>query len=357
MINSNTQYGRLKKVIIGNELNVTKRSFDLTMKYFYKENLGEKIYEHPMDNYKIKYKYLQERIEDLKNFKNTLESFGIEVFQPEKLRPKKFSTPYFESELSAASNVRDLTFIFQNKIIETPVFVRNRYFENMQLKDYLMKNFMENIKLNIPVQWIKSPSNKLIEDTIDLQDWNAPRDFKNFDTLKYDMAIDAAQFIKINEKECFVNISTYNHYLGYLWVKSNFPDVIFYPFYQLIDNHLDGAFNILDEGKFLVNPKYQNLKEIMPEKFKKWDYIYPENTTRKYPKNRLSINALLASERGMDINVLSISPTQVLVSDDAIETIKILEKNKFEVIPIKLRHSEIFAGGIHCSTLDVEREN
>ena len=34
-----------------------------------------------------------------------------------------------------------------------------------------------------------------------------------------------------------------------------------------------------------------------------------------------------------------------------------LEKYNVESIPVQFRHSTIFGGGLHCSTLDLEREN
>ena len=353
MIGTSTQYGKLKRVVVGKELNFSKRLLDITTKSFYKSNLGQEIYESPTVNYNINYNIIQERHMDLNNLENVLVNMGIDVIRPDnidKLYP--IQTPTFKTELSAASNVRDLIFVYNNTIIETPVFTRNRYFENMQLLTHL-----KNLFYSTPdSKWYKAPFNLLSEDSIDLKEWDDYRDFSKIDYLKYDMAIDAAQFIKINEKECFVNISTYNHELGYQWIKSCFPDITFYPLYQLIDNHLDGAFNILNDGTFLVNPKYPKLKERLPEKFKNWKYLYPIESTRKYPKDNTTINALFASERGMDINVLSVSPTDVIVSDQAFGTIEILEQNKFNPVPIQFRHSEIFAGGIHCSTLDVKRD-
>ena len=54
------------------------------------------------------------------------------------------------------------------------------------------------------------------------------------------------------------------------------------------------------------------------------------------------------------MNVLNID--EIIVNEDSINVIEQLNKLKFNVIPIKFRHSELFAGGIHCSTLDLERE-
>jgi hypothetical protein len=47
----------------------------------------------------------------------------------------------FESECTSASNVRDITLVYNNYIIETPTFVRNRYFENMALHSIYNKAF------------------------------------------------------------------------------------------------------------------------------------------------------------------------------------------------------------------------
>ena len=359
MIRANNGYNKLESVIVGRELELPRRIADITFKTFYKENLGEKIYEDPFEEYKINSDLLYERIEDLDNLAKTLEAEGIEVYRPEPITSVvQVKTPTFKTELSSASNVRDLTFVYQNKLIETPTFVRNRYFENQNMLEIFYDVWYGGLGGG---QWIGHPHQKLTEGTIDLKPWNEKRNF-NVIPDNFEMAIDGAQFIRINENECFVNISTYNHMLGFLWVKQFFPDVKFYILYQLIDNHLDGAFNILREGTFLVNPKYSNLKEYFKlnfgDRFEDWEYLIPEETNRFYNyKKATDIGFELASVRGMDINVLSISPDTVVVSEDAYSTIDILEKNDFKVIPVRFRHSEIFAGGIHCNTLDLWRKD
>ena len=351
MIKANNGYDTLKSVIVGRELELPKRMADITFKVFYKENLGESIYDY-YEDYTINSKILNERIEDLDNLAKTLENLGIKVYRPEVLnKVHKIKTPTFETELSSPSNVRDITFVYQNKIIETPVLIRNRYFENINMN----KIFYDVWEPQKGEQWIKSPHQWLLEDTIDLEDWNNPKDFLHSDKF-YEMAIDGAQFMRINEKECFVNISTHSAYKGFLWVKSLFPDVTFYPIFQLIDNHIDGAFVILDEGKFLVNPKFHRLKDMIPQKFRNWDFLISGNPDDNRVKKYQNYAMQLASTAGMDMNVLSINPKTVIVNKDAVETIKVLEKNKFDVVPIQFRHSELFGGGIHCSTLDLWRE-
>jgi len=167
------------------------------------------------------------------------------------------------------------------------------------------------------------------------------------------MAIDGAQFLRLND-DIIVNVNSYNHYKGYLWVKSFFPEKNFH-LVHLADNHIDGAIVSLNETHFLVNPKYPEIWKHFPKKYQdlnKYTYIYPKDISR--PDEPRDIK--LASQAGMDINILSIDENTVIVNQDAVEVIKVLEDNNFRVIPVQLRHSETFGGGIHCSTCDLERE-
>ena len=64
----------------------------------------------------------------------------------------------------------------------------------------------------------------------------------------------------------------------------------------------------------------------------------------------------MATNVGMSVNVISLNEKTIVIRDTAYLTIKALEKNGFEVIPFRLRHSELFGGGLHCSTVDVRRK-
>jgi len=351
MIKSNNSYNKLKQVIVGRELEITKRMADFTFKHFYNSNLGESIYPDIEDNnlveYKVDYTMLQERIEDLDNLAKILEQENITVHRPDRLtKVQPFQTPSFKSELSSASNVRDLTLVLDNKIIETPTYVQNRFFENTSLYTVYNKLFQEG------GQWIKCPHTELTEDTIDLTPWDIYRDYSKIDE-KYVMAIDGAQFLRLDD-HVIVNINSYNHYKGYLWVKSFFPDIEFH-ITHLADNHIDGAIISLNETTFLVNFKYKKIWNHLPDKYhpsKGYKYLYPDDISR--PEETREIK--FASQVGMDVNVLSVDNRTVIVNKDAVEVIKVLEENNFRVIQVQLRHSESFGGGIHCSTLDLERE-
>ena len=348
MICSNTSFGKLKTVVVGRELEINQRIVDLTFKLFYKENLKQELYDEDVSYYKISTELLQQRNTELDNLAKTLSMLGVNVRRPERLnRLVKFQTPFFKSECSSASNVRDITLVYGNKIIEMPMTVRNRYFENMLLYNV----FNEAYDNGNGGMWIKAPNTYLSNASIDTNDWKLPRDFNNIPS-GLQMAIDGAQFIRIG-KDAIVNVSTYNHWLGLNWIKSFFNDVTFHVM-KIADNHIDGALICLRPGTFLVNPLYKDaIDKQLPEKFKSWKQIVP--CIAEYPK--VDNNIALASQEGMDINILSIDQNTVLVNKRSINVIRALEQEKFNVITVELNNCELFGGGIHCSTLDIQRED
>ena len=112
------------------------------------------------------------RNEQLNGLANILTNENIQVYRPDLLtKLYDFKTPEYKSEISPASNVRDVSLIYGNKIIETPVFVRNRYFENKFLYKIYNELFLDN-----NYQWIRFPHIELTERTMDLELWQNSRE-------------------------------------------------------------------------------------------------------------------------------------------------------------------------------------
>ena len=345
------EFGKLKEVIVGRELLLAERNIDTTFKLFF--GIDKKHQYFNRDVYNLTKECLYERIEDLDNLAKLLESLGIRVIRPNaitKITPIK--TPYWSGTLSGASNVRDTILTYSNKIIETPPLIRNRYFENLSLYEYFTTCMLEGSIL------IKAINSRLSDKNIDIENWKIERNFTDVN-LNYDMGIDAAQYIKVG-KDIICNISTHNHYLGAKWLETILPEANIHYLYNVVDNHLDGALLPLREGVFLLNTAScnKNLVDLLPAKFKKWQFLeIKSDDVNINTKKMEDLDVLkLASEKGMDMNVLSIDENTVLVNEDAYSVINLLEKNKFNVIPVKLRHSILFGGGLHCSTLDMDRE-
>lgn len=355
MINVVNTYSQLKTCIVGIELDIPTRYVDETFRYFYQENLNRGLYEVyarkcGFTEYHINKEILDIRREQLDGLAKTLSDLNVKVYRPKRIKPSKIKTNNFDSYSSIANNVRDLTFVYKNYIIETPVFIRNRIFENEQLYDIFKTEVGDDI-------WIKIPNSDLTENSIDLFNYKLYRDFSNI-PIRFQAAIDGAQFLPIDEHNVIVNVTTYNHYLGLQRIKSLFKDTEFHIINQF-DNHLDGSFTVLKEGVFLVGSKHIKLFDNLSDKFKNWKIIVIDTSEIKdIDMSGFSDKEIkLASSAGMDLNVLSLNENTVLVNKRANVVIKKLEKNGFDVIPIQLDYGELFGGGIHCSTLDLLRQN
>lgn len=355
MIHTHTEWGKLKQVIVGREIEIPQRIMDSTFKVFYANNIKHNQFT-AYDEYKISSDLIQERIEDLDGLAKTLETIGVEVLRPDSVTQSvAIKTPEFKSLLSSASNVRDLTLTYRDTIIETPPLIRGRYFENRGMHKIFKRHFFEGSK------WVRAPDVLMTDDSFDDTEWDLDRDFDHIDYLKWDFGIDAAQYLKLG-KDVFCNISTYNHFLGAKWVAQVLgSDVNIHMVDSMVDNHLDGNILPLCPGVFLVNESalQKPIKEYLPKQFHSWKFINSDNGEVKQ-KNYDNYNTpfvQLCSYRGMDMNVLSVDERTVLVNNDAHYTISVLEKNGFTVVPVQLRHCELFGGGIHCSTLDTIRED
>ena len=68
-------------------------------------------------------------------------------------------------------------------------------------------------------------------------------------------------------------------------------------------------------------------------------------------------NLFSMSSPWVGMNVLSVNQSTVIADERQVELIKLLEKNKFNVIKLRMRHIYTQGGGIHCATLDTVRDS
>lgn len=351
-----TEYDTLKRVIVGVESYENSKIVDITMKHFFKDNLKNDYYrDESFTSYAVSDQQITERKEDLDNLANVLTSHGIIVTRPNKCnRIRGVKTPYFNSVFYSNSNVRDLTLTFGNKVITSQTTVRSRYFENILLNDILHDEMINHDKI-----LLSPPIASLADDKIDFCDWiEYGCADKKFD-FNFEILFDAANCIKVTPSDIIMNIGNRNHYNGYTWLKNVLPNVNIHPVY-MCDNHIDGTLLPIAPGIFLVNTSFlkKDIKDYLPKKFHNWNFIEvnERKLDMKIYDDALLTGPQLATYEGININVLSISPDKIIIQDNAYRVIDALTKYNFNIIPIKFRHGVIFGGGIHCSTLDLERD-
>ena len=349
-----TEFWKLKKVIVGNVQKYNLDVLDKTFKVAYGENLRWSNFDEYSD-YKVDKQKIIERTQDLDNLAKTLQDLWVEVYRPTELdRFISFKTLYSKWVLNSVANPRDICLIYGDKIIETPPVWTKRFFETQLLYD-LFFDLFDRLKYI----WLSAPKPLLSQERIDKEYWKIKRDFTSFDRNKYDIAFDAANILKI-WKDLIFNISTYNHELWADWLQRLlWSQYCVHKVYNFDDNHIDGKLNVLSPWVFLSydSSTEQFLRDQLPEKFRNWKILFTEWLDLNVIKNSDSSYLDLCSVRGSWTNVLSVDENTVLCLDTAIETIELLTNNGYNVIPVQLRHCELFGGWLHCATLDIERED
>jgi glycine amidinotransferase/scyllo-inosamine-4-phosphate amidinotransferase 1 len=112
-----------------------------------------------------------------------------------------------------------------------------------------------------------------------------------------------------------------------------------------------------------------------PPLFDRWEKIYFQDvapTTETELKFQKEVREKLGKELSqlgfesnlhemaspwVGMNLLSLDPETVIVDERQTNLIKLLEQNKFTVIPVRMRHIYTQGGGLHCATLDTVRES
>jgi len=330
---SENEWDPLKEVIVGDTFGKMSSSIDVSFKLFYKELYDWGWLTESQSHVKIKQKYVDELNQDIENFVDTLKSNNIIVHRPNKMEGiSKIKTPDWESETIPALNVRDQAIIIGNTIVETPPMLRNRYFENDMLKPIFYKGFDSGAR------WINLPKNTLSDYALDLNN---------------EMMIDGAQLVRFG-KDIIINVSNPSHQRAYRWFEREFPDYNFHRIEALVTNHLDSFVVPLCEGVLLLRD--DTFIPMMPEFLKDWKIIYPP----KPSKNQFPIydaDDTILTTPFIDMNILSLDGNKIICNSLFPELNELLYKEGFDPIPVKHKHRRIFAGGFHCFTLDILREN
>jgi glycine amidinotransferase len=365
VVNSHNEWDKLEEVIVGDGFPSTLPALDFTFQMFFHDNLhGQELRGVYRDkNAYIKQKYVEEMSEDVEGFVELLESHGITVKRPKV--PQKVEhtkTPNWKSTNFHALNVRDLTMVVGNEIIETPPETRFRYFENDYVKHLYMDYFKRGAK------WTVAPRPLILDSSFDMS-WVLREDMDGgirewYESLKdtpdelaygYEMMFDAAQCLRFG-KDIIFNSVTENHELGVQWLQRHLGNEYRVHSVQLCDSHIDSTIIPLRPGLLLVD--WHHFKDInqLPEPLRGWDIVSaPENPnrTRDYDGKDLVLTST-----SIDINVLSIDQNTVICHDEYWEHLQpLLKPYGIECIPCRLRHSEIFSGAFHCLTLDVRRQS
>jgi N-dimethylarginine dimethylaminohydrolase len=285
---------------------------------------------------------IEETEEDINTLIVALEKANVKVRRPKPLDyKKKFVTPYWEEESFFCYCPRDTMFAMENTIIETPCVLRSRYFETFAYKDLMIEYLQKGAR------WIAAPKPCLKDEA-----YNCPLTKNQHSALNnVEPIFDAANILRAGE-DLFYLISSGGNELGLAWLQaalgSNYRVHACPNLYSSL--HIDTTVTFLKPGLMLLNPARVNKKNL-PPLFKKWDILWAPEPQIVHYSDLPSI-----SSKWLGMNLLMINPGLAVVDKDQPELIKLLEKNKIDVIPLCLRHGRTLGGGFHCITLDVRRK-
>ena len=171
-------------------------------------------------------------------------------------------------------------------------------------------------------------------------------------TYGYELMFDAANCMRLG-KHILMNVYNENQALGAKWLKSVLGDDYTILPTKICDSHIDSEFLPLRPGLAIISE--QRVVDLLPEPLQKWDLIFiPERDRNVEHYNSQDIK--LASPK-VELNVLSINPSTIICHPEYRDTLHTaLSKYNIDVIPVQMRHCEIFAGAHHCLTLDIRRK-
>ena len=351
-VNSHNEWDELKEVILGNGFPTECPIDDNTFKFMFHDNL---YYQDNIKRYKrwtYDKKYSEEQREDLNIFSDFLKSRGIVVRRPKiPTGLNEIKTNCWNSCNYPALNVRDLTIIIGNEIIEIPILARWRQFEN----DYLKHLFLEYLKLG--AKWTCAPRPLVTDNSIDFSRISKNMNYKEIFNIKQndlncgvEIAFDAANCMRLGNKILF-NAPTEHEKLGAKWLQQHLGEKYEVWVVDIFDNHIDSVFLPIKPGLAVITLP---IIEKLPKQLQKWEFIQVPSTIS--PASQPEYTPL-ASEK-IFCNLLSLSPHEVVCQPEYYDILSPkLKQHGVDVIPYRLRHSRLFGGGHHCLTLDIRRNS
>ena len=383
-VNSHNEWDKLVEIIVG-----TAEGTTAVLTWAKPEPLTDEVLDTAYDLAGEAYPewFIDEVQEDLDNLSSTIEQFGVKVHRPRVHDiSKMYSSPFWSSTGNNIYNTRDLNLVVGNNVIESPSPVRSRYFESTALYPIWYEYFEAGFR------WIAGPKPRLEGDVhtayyrdesereltpedIRYQELTKGRLEKLHKLCEDEILFEAANTLRMG-KDLLYLVSSSGNYLGAKWLQSVLGDE--YQVHTTADiyrsSHIDSTVLVIRPGLVLLNSTRVN-ETNCPEIFESWDKVYFEDvaptsevelTFQKDVRDRISgelANIGFESNLGdmsspwVGMNFLSIDPETVLVDERQDNLIRLLERHKITVVPVRMRHIYTQGGGIHCATLDTVRDS
>ena len=303
IISSNNEWGRLRSVVVGS---ATHANWPSTDPVFSQESSKTLWKETPVPRGAVPQWIVDEANEDLEDLAGVLRDLDVVVYRPHEMN---------FAELGGMYNYcpRDRLVVAGSQVIDPAMMYPCRD--------------QEIVALDFVCQYASKVA-------------HMPRDVG--------MVMDAANVCRMNDRWLYLESPSGNR-AAYDWLCRQLPEINIelVNFYSGV--HIDSTICPLREGFVVLNASRvtpQNCPKALDGWTKLWVNDIVAQNFYEYPY----------ASKWIGMNMLSVDPNTVIVDREQHQLIEDLERAKFTVIPLQMRHARTLGGGFHCVTLDLVRD-
>ena len=302
ILNTNNEWDKLRSVIVGT---ATHANWPTNDPVFAQESSKTLWKETPVPSGPVPQWIVDEANEDLDDLANVLIKLGVEVFRPKDLDFVKLGGMYNYCP-------RDRLLIAGDCVIDPAMMYPCRD-QEIQALDFVV----DAARTLCPM-----PRNQ-------------------------GYVMDAANVCRLGKTWLYL-LSDSGNQLALDWLRRKLPhiNIEVCNFYSGV--HIDSTICPLREGFVVLNAS-RVTQANCPRAFDGWEKLWVTDveaqTFYEYPY----------ASKWIGMNMLSIDPNTVIVDKEQHTLIEDLERAKFTVIPMQMRHARTLGGGFHCVTLDLVR--
>jgi len=337
ILRSHNEWGRLRSVIVGRADQARVPIDDISLRAInYAGGAARQIAHGPYPA-----QVVNEANEDLERLCDVFTDAGVTVYRPDPPDTGlRHGADGWQSDGYYAFCPRDGLLVVGDTVIETPMVLRARYTDAFPYRRLLLE------AMNDGARWLAAPRPRLTDAGYDE---HADQDHKSLRNLE--PVFDAANVLRAGNDLLFLESNSGNR-LGAEWLQRALGTSYRVHFLQGLYSymHLDSTISLLRPGVALLNPARLNANNL-PEFFKGWQILWcPEPVDIGFhpPYEHAS--------KWVGMNLLMLDERTAIVERSQTPLIKMLEAERFEVIPVPMRHARTLGGAVHCVTLDLERD-
>lgn len=300
--------------------------------------------------------------EQLDNFAEMLRRRGIRVDRPTPLDfTQRVHTPdWSHGSMFGCMPPRDVLITVGPEILEATMSYRSRWFEYLCYRPVLQSLF----EADPAMRWEAAPKPRLTDASYNADFWDYYNSLSTEEQLdrvaRHDLVLteeeplfDAADIARFG-KDLFVQLSLVTNRKGHDWLKRHFPEHRVHAVTSTNTHplHLDSTWVPLRPGLVLHCGERLADAELMKYfHINDWEVVEAVQPVSWEHLPRLSFCSpwLAANMFNIDQNTICVEEKEVLIAEQ-------LSALGFEIIPVPFRAVGPFGGGLHCSTVDIERE-